>query len=108
MLRIKPLMIKPEPRRLPRYLHLGFYTAHQGVPFTQSSNLLYALDAALQRLEPAVRFDQILELSAWLKQELRTAGHSIIPSEAPSSPAIITIALPRSISSEQLGMDLEE
>ena len=55
-----------------------------------------------------MRFDQILELSAWLKQELRTAGHSIIPSEAPGSPAIITIALPRSISSEQLGMDLEE
>lgn len=100
--------IKPEPERLPRYLDLGFYVANQGVPFTQSSNLLYALDAALQRFEPTMRFSQILELSAWLKQELHTAGYSMIPFEAPSSPAVITIALPRSISSERLGSDLQE
>lgn len=100
--------VKPEPKRLPRYLDLGFYVAHQGVPFTQSSNLVYALDAALQRLEPTMQFNQILELSVWLKQELHTAGYSIIPSDAPSSPAVITIALPRSISSEQLGNDLQE
>ncbi len=98
--------VKPEPTRLPRYLDLGFYVEQQGVPFTQSSNLLYALNAALQRLESATHFDQIAVLSGWLKQELRTAGYSLIPPMAPSSPAVMTIALPHSINSEEFGNDL--
>jgi len=100
--------LKPEPRRLPRYLDLGFYDSQQGVPFTQSSNLLYALNAALRRPDQANRFGQVVELSDWLKHELRTAGYSIVASDVPSSPAVITIALPRSISSEELGCHLQE
>ncbi|HEV8538744.1 MAG TPA: aminotransferase class V-fold PLP-dependent enzyme [Bacteroidota bacterium] len=97
-----------KPGRIPRYLDLGFYAAQQGVPFTQSSNLLYGLHAALRRLDPERRLNHILEISTWLKRELLAAGYRVIPSEAPTSPAVITIALPDSINSEQLGNELQE
>src|SRR5262245_57152931 len=41
--------LQPAPG-LPRYLDLGYYAAQQGVPFTTSSNLLYALQTALKRI----------------------------------------------------------
>ncbi len=36
--------------RIPRYVDIGFYASRQGVPFTLSSNLVYALGAALDAL----------------------------------------------------------
>ena len=36
--------------RIPRYVDIGFYASRQGVPFTLSSNLVYALAAALEAL----------------------------------------------------------
>src|SRR6266568_3490524 len=41
--------LAPRPDKLPRYLDLGYYAAQSGVPFTHSSNLLSALQAALKR-----------------------------------------------------------
>src|SRR6185436_536926 len=38
--------VAPRPDKLPRYLDLGYYAAQNGVPFTHSSNLLSALQAA--------------------------------------------------------------
>ena len=36
---------------LPRYLDLGLYAEQEGIPFTLSSNLLYAAGAAIRRFD---------------------------------------------------------
>jgi len=91
---------------LPRYLDLGLYAAQSGVPFTQSSNLLYALQRALSRIDWSEKFGQIAEVSVWLRQRLREVGLSIVAPDAHASPAVVTIALPRELSSQAIGAQL--
>jgi aspartate aminotransferase-like enzyme len=100
--------ILPSPKALPRYLDLGLYAACDGIPFTVSSNLLYALKTALENFRPTERFDYIANLSVWLRSRLREMGFNIVAPDKHSSPAVITIALPEWLSSEDLGRQLEE
>ena len=98
----------PALKRLPRYLDLGFYASSSGVPFTTSSNLLYALQASLQRFQAKAPFDHISTLSIWLRARLREQGLQILAPDPHASPAVITLVLPPSISSEQVGQRLEQ
>jgi aspartate aminotransferase-like enzyme len=100
--------IEPCPDRLPRYLDLGLYTRHGGVPFTQSSNLLTALRAALNRYDSPQPFAEVLELSSWLRPRLRELGFSILAADEHASPGVITLALPPSLSARELGDHLQE
>ncbi len=77
------------------------------MPFTTSSNLLYALRSAVDRFEPS-RFQAIRAVSSWLRSELRKSGFTIVGISAPNSPAVTTIALPETISSEWVGRKLNE
>ncbi len=99
--------IVPAQHMLPRYLDLALYAAANGVPFTTSSNLLYALRSAVDRFEPS-RFQAIRAVSSWLRSELRKSGFTIVGISAPNSPAVTTIALPETISSEWVGRKLNE
>ena len=58
------------PKALPRYLDLGYYAAQGGMPFTQSSNLLYALQTALTRIDWTEKYAEIAEVGAWLRNRL--------------------------------------
>ena len=95
------------PQRLPRYLDLALYADADGVPFTISSNLVYALRTSLQRLEPG-RMEAIGAVSLWLRSELRRSGLQIVGSETEISPAVTTIEVPDAISSEWVGRKLDE
>lgn len=99
--------VKPAPKDLPRYLDLGFYASQDGVPFTISSNLFYAMRAALKRFTPE-RFDRIEALSLELKSKLTAIGLHLVGMEGPVSPAVITIALPESVRSESVGDRLQK
>jgi aspartate aminotransferase-like enzyme len=99
--------VAPTQHSLPRYLDLALYSESEGVPFTTSSNLLYALRAALRRFDPA-RFEAIGEISSWLRDELERAGFQLVGVPAPTSPAVTTIALPDTLSSEWVGRKLNE
>ena len=99
--------VKPAGHALPRYLDLALYSECAGVPFTTSSNLLYALRAALQRFD-AGRFQMIGEISSWLRDELVRSGFRLVGPPAPTSPAVTTIVLPETISSEWVGRKLSE
>lgn len=99
--------IPSAPTRLPRYLDLGFYAENRGVPFTFSSNLLYALKTALARFDRRKAFHETAALARWLREELRAMGLRIVAEDAHMAPAVITIALPPSISVEKLGGELE-
>ena len=96
------------PNALPRYLDLGLYAEKDGVPFTMSSNLLYALDAALDRFQSDVVFAEITEASTSLRRGLRELGYGIVAPDDHSSPAVITVELPEEASSSELGRRLEE
>src|SRR5438552_625632 len=99
--------VAPRPDKLPRYLDLGYCAAQNGVPFTHSSNLLSALHAALKRYDSQQPFAEIEELSVWLRPKLRELGFHILAPDAHASPAVITLALPASISSQNIGDQLQ-
>ncbi len=98
----------PAPTALPRYLDLGTYAANDGVPYTHSSNLVYALKKAMERFTTGDPYEQLRELSGWLRAELRGMGFRLIAADEHTSPAIVTITLPEEISAERVGDRLEE
>jgi len=99
--------IQPEPSRLPRYLDLGYYAGQGGIPFTQSSNLIAALHAALKRYDSPQPFTETAELSAWLRPKLREIGFSILAPDAHSAPAVVTLILPGDVCSDAVGDRLQ-
>jgi aspartate aminotransferase-like enzyme len=99
--------VLPQPDKLPRYLDLGFYAAQNGIPYTHSSNLVAALQAAVKRYDSQQPFAEIVELSGWLRPKLRELGFDILAPDTHASPAVITLALPQSISSQTLGDQLQ-
>jgi aspartate aminotransferase-like enzyme/GNAT superfamily N-acetyltransferase len=94
--------------RLPRYLDLGLYAVCDGVPFTQSSNLLRALEAALDRVDWARRFRVIAERTAELRRNLRESGFDLVAPEAHAAPGVVTIALPATMSGFSVGKELQD
>jgi aspartate aminotransferase-like enzyme len=96
------------PKALPRYLDLGFYAANNGVPFTHSSNMLNALQVALRRPSWQKRFEELIDACAWLHAQLRSAGFRVVAGEAISSPAVVTLALPREVTGRLVGDKLQE
>jgi len=99
--------IRPSPV-LPRSLDLGYYAANEGVPFTLSSNLVNALHTAVKHYPAQEEMNRRRELSKWLRGELRNLGLHILGNEEDTSPAVITIALPQSTSSEEIGIRMEK
>lgn len=100
--------ILPSPKFLPRYLDIGLYAASNGIPFTHSSNLLAALQAAVKYFQPEEQYAKVEALSQWVKSRLRVAGFQIVAPDAHASPAVITLELPRETSSKRLGNVLRE
>jgi aspartate aminotransferase-like enzyme/GNAT superfamily N-acetyltransferase len=100
--------VSPQPTRLPRYLDLGYYAAKDGVPFTHSSNLMYALRSAVKRIAGGASFDELAAVSSRLRDELEKMGFHLIGTGGHASPAVITIALPENLSSETVGSRLQD
>ena len=100
--------VQPESRRLPRYLDLGLHAASHGVPFTGSSNLLFALEASLKRYESKDVYRETVEVSFWLTESLKQLGFEIVASQGSGSPAVITISLPLAVNSAALGKLLDD
>jgi aspartate aminotransferase-like enzyme len=89
--------------RLPRYLDLGAYAAADGIPYTHSSNLMAALDAALERFERAQPFRAIRDLSDWLRQRLSAIGIPILVDDSHATPAVVTIPVPPAGNAVEIG-----
>lgn len=95
----------PSPR-VPRYLDLALYCAGE-VPFTQSSNLLAALAAALDDAGPR-RYESLRDDACFLRQRLQAAGLACVAPAEHASPAIVTIALPPSARSPRVARRLAD
>jgi aspartate aminotransferase-like enzyme len=94
----------PAPDALPRYVDLGLLAAGDGVPFTQSSNLLGALRIALERRDWPSWLDQVARDGAALRARLRRAGLRVVAPESHAAPAVATIALPSHVDSIAVGL----
>jgi len=100
--------LKPAPDRLPRYLDLGYYATQGGIPYTLSSNLLHALHAAARRVDWVRRFAEIREWSDYAHGRLRESCLEVVGSNAVTSPAVVTLALPPEMSSVKFGDTMQE
>ncbi|MDP2366688.1 hypothetical protein [Rhodoferax sp.] len=90
---------------LPRYLDLASYEDSASVPFTQSSNLLAALDASIQSTDWPMRWRRIREADAALHEGLEDAGFQIVGARE-RMPGIMTLAIPTQISSSLLATSM--
>lgn len=100
--------VPPTPGRLPRYLDLGAYAASDGIPYTISSNLVAALHAALAEADGPDRFAEIAELAAAFRTGLQDAGYTVVAPLDHAAPAVLTLALPPDLNSNQVGSDLRD
>lgn len=93
---------------LPRYLDLALYEASDGVAFTQSSNLIAALAAALQRYQSQDPWNATVAMAAWLRCQLRELGLRLLIEEDRTNPAVTTMALVPPIQARELGDRLQQ
>jgi aspartate aminotransferase-like enzyme len=92
---------------VPRYLDLGSYAEAEGIPYTQSSNSLSALDAALRKFEhPEEVYRQIVKRAQNVRKVVEQVGFTIVAPEKYSAPTISTLTMPEGFSAMQLGDNL--
>ena len=78
--------------RVPRCLDLAGYRDADGVPTTQSSNLIAALDAALA-IDWTSRWACVREADRRLRAGLRRHGFAIVAGDRNAMPGVISLAL---------------
>lgn len=89
-------------KEIPRYLDLGQYAKMDSVPYTHSSNLIAALHEAVKR----VNLENNSMMGNTVKRMLTDADISFL-GDKNYSPGILTIPLPLSISSKEIGDELK-
>lgn len=99
--------VKLNQHDIPRYLNLGIY-ADVGIPFTISSNLIYALSVAIDNYSKSPLFEIKKDTTDYVRTKLEKLGFNIISDEQNSSVGVVTIVLPQDINSRQLGDKLKE
>lgn len=92
---------------LPRYLDLAAYAAGDGLPYSSSSNLLAALEAALRERRDGRVMRRIPEMSRKVRDRLEREGIRIVNAAAAASPAVFTLAARPGASSLGIGRALE-
>jgi aspartate aminotransferase-like enzyme len=100
--------ISPAAKDLPRYLDLGYYAAQSGIPFTHSSNLVYALQTALHRTCWEDKYKHLTEVSVWLRARLKEVRFDILAPAEHSSPAVFSLVLPADVPSKTVGFALQK
>ncbi|WP_432353471.1 aminotransferase class V-fold PLP-dependent enzyme [Sporosarcina sp. A2] len=99
--------IQPD-QTLPRYLDLGMYTKADGVPYTQSSNLLRALVKAVSHIisQQENHYGAIQQRFVRIREAIEKIGYQILAQDVHASPGILTLVLKEGESALQLGDDL--
>lgn len=87
---------------VPRYLDLALYDP---IAFTQSSSLLRGMDVALRELTPEVMATHGQKVNV-LRDALAASGVSLVVGHDAQAPGIVTIHLPDTIASLELGRQL--
>lgn len=93
-------------RRIPRYLDLGLAVEQQGVPFTQSSNLLDALGTSLAEINWPARFQRVAHDGTWLRRAMESRGWRLLAPPEHASLAVHTLIPPAGASARAIGEQL--
>jgi aspartate aminotransferase-like enzyme len=95
---------------VPCYLDLGLYGSNTEAdsldgetPFTHSSNLVEALDAALKNVDWSQKFLQVSRDGSAVQRALRQAGFRVVAEPVYAVPGVLTIALPATANSLLVG-----
>ncbi|HEV7667362.1 MAG TPA: aminotransferase class V-fold PLP-dependent enzyme [Thermoanaerobaculia bacterium] len=97
--------IVPSPR-LPRYLDLGLWAREDGVPFTASSNLLAALECALE-IRDADDGHHRARLAEDLRPRVERLGFRCLAAREIAAPWVLTLLPPEGTKAFDLGERLE-
>ena len=89
-------------QKIPRYLNLGLY-ATAGIPFTLSSNLIYALNAAIDNFASFPLFEIKQQNANFVMKKLKILGFDIIADMGNSCNGVVTVRLPKDIDSRCIG-----
>lgn len=95
-------------RQLPRYFDLAYYEASQGIPFTISSNAIYALNAALNNSDWQSRFANVKQWSEDLRRDFEQINIRVLADEQCRAPHVTTLVVPDTVSSLDIGKLLED
>ena len=88
-------------------MDLGTYEAADGIPYSQSSNLVSALGEALKRYQsPEVEYEIIKQRYDLTRNGVEEAGLTVLSGKNHSASPIMTILLPKEISAKELGDNL--
>lgn len=85
-------VLPPAPRPLPRSLDLAYAREQGGIPFTSSSVLVAALDAALGEATPE-RMDRLQRQGLGLRRRLLERGFPLVAPDDAALPTVQTVAL---------------
>lgn len=88
----------PTSNHLPRALDLAMYQQAGAVPFTISSNLVYALSVALVQTDWQEKYVRINRVSSKLRSLLNQYSVTILAQGDDAAPAVLTIVLPDDVS----------
>ncbi|GIN83644.1 acetyltransferase [Heyndrickxia sporothermodurans] len=91
--------------QVPRYLDILYYQKSGGIPFSQNSNLYRALDTALNKFSFHY-FEERQSIYLQACDMFNNKGFSFVIDKQKSSPCVITINLPKQLSSLEFGEDL--
>ena len=97
-----------ESKNLPKYIDLGFYKASKGIPFTISSNILYALKTSIETIDLHSREIFISIVNKDIKDLFAELGLEIYGNSNSKICNVITVRLPKNINSIDLGNYLKE
>lgn len=97
-----------ELKNIPRYIDIGFYKNKLGIPFTLSSNLLYALKAALEQTDIDATSQKHKKYNKKIRRLFDGYGIQAFIGIENSSSDIITFKMPDHVSSVEIGKYFEK
>ncbi|PEX82029.1 aminotransferase class V-fold PLP-dependent enzyme [Bacillus cereus] len=78
---------------IPAYMDIGMYEVNDSIPYSHSSNLIYALQEALKRFEDETAFVKIKETYAYIEQAITTMGLKLVSPKEHAAQIVLTIQL---------------
>ncbi|MGH7884563.1 MAG: GNAT family N-acetyltransferase [Thermodesulfobacteriota bacterium] len=95
-------------KNIPRYLDISYYKSCGGIPFTISSNLVYALKKSLEMIDVKKNCENNALLMSELRNKLDETKVKVITPSQYSSHTYLTFKLPNNLKSISIGAQLEE
>ncbi|EEM16948.1 Acetyltransferase, GNAT [Bacillus pseudomycoides DSM 12442] len=87
-------------------MDIGMYTENRSVPYSQSWNLICALQEALKNLEDENKFKKIYKMYTFIEAAVTNMELQLVSQKKYASSIILTIALDKELSSKEIGDSL--